>query len=484
MTLAPTYACFGCVDFANNARTKAYVAWACATGKFKGDPSIVVARTRVLCECDDDAAEWTNPIADNVCWYDARVPESADFLGVIVTGTTGVFGSGYKREVTDALNGGSVLGLPIVTGKQMMLKVELLATSQAGMNYGRAWLRRQFEGDQKCQGEGTTCASCQGQLLTLRVHCPTEDSLDDGLHSWSAAGTIDGFEPNDDDWPLGRANCEKSSSGTITLATEQHNSYGTNPYNSIEVDASGTFTALGNCLLLSDLPTLDDVCCPICQTGCDPCTTDPGCDCLPPFVLEPEVIQNFAPCFTDPVCRCIAAVAVTDLPAGYETALRMTLRSGMDTANAAFTKFGVRNVVFRVFENPATSIIDPDSPDPENPDIIDLPGGLPLPTTLEGYEMVTDRLVPCSEVGVSWIPAASELVVDGLSGQTWLKCNGKCVDHSRRVETISGSIFPLTARCTNLIITVEWDCLNFQSREAADTILSSALVEAFLGHVL
>lgn len=462
MSLAPTYGCFGCVDFANNARTKKYVEWACATGRYSGDAPPM----NWLCACPDDDDVWTNPIDDLACWYDPRIPESADFLGVVIYGSSNIRSSSFKREISDGLNGGSILGQPIIAGKQLMLEVWLYATSQAGMNYGIQWLRRQFEGDLRCPADGGTCASCQGQLLTLRTHCPDEGDLDDGLHSWSAAGTIDGFQPNDDEFPMGRRNCEKITTGTITIATEDFSSYSTNPVSSVTVDAANTFTALGNCLLESQLPTLDDVCCPICQTGCDPCTTDPGCDCLPPFILEPETVGYLAPCFSDPLCRCIAAVAIENLPAGYETALRMTFTSGWDPSNPIFQKFGMRNFVFRVYENP---VVD------------GYPNGLPLPTDLASYEFLTSRLGPCAEVGVSWMPPGSELIIDGLSGRSWLKCNQKCVDHSSRVETISGSVFPLKARCTNLVVTVEWDCLNVQSRVAAETIVSSLLVETFLG---
>lgn len=463
MSLAPTYACFGCVDFANNARTQAYVGWACRTGRYNGDPMGMLKKARSLCVCADDDAEWTNPIDDDVCWYDPLVPESADFLGVAIVGTTGIRSSSYKREIRSGLNGGSILGLPTIDGKQLMLDVELYATSQAGMNYGIAWLRKQFEGDGRCPADGASCSSCQGQLLTLRTHCPTETSLDDGLHSWPAAGAIDGFEPDDDKFPIGRRHCEKATSGTITIATEQHGSFSTNPIGSIEVDVSGAFTALGNCAIGNE--DLEFPCCPICGETCDPCTTDPGCDCLPPFVLEPQVLTSGAPCFTDPLCRCIGAVAIENLPAGYETALRMTLQAGWDPTNAIFSKFGMRNFVFRVFENPSTE---------------DFPDGLPLPTDLASFDFLVERLLPCAEIGVSWMPAGSELVIDGLSGQTWLKCQGRCVDHSDRVEEISGTMFPLKAHCTNMIVTVEWDCLNSQSRDAADTILSSLVAETFL----
>jgi hypothetical protein len=462
VSFAPTYACFGCVNFANNGRTKKYVEWACRTGKYNGDAPPM----NWLCACDDDVEDWVDPITDNVCWYDPLIPESADFLGVVVYGSSNVRSSSFKREVSDALNGGSVLGQPIISGKQLMLEVWLYATSQAGMDYGIQWLRRQFEGEQRCPSEGTTCASCQGQLLTIRTSCPDESALDDGLHSWAAAGTIDGFNPVDGEYPMGNRNCEKITTGTITIATESFSSYSTNPYSSVTVDVSQAFTALGNCLLESQLPGLDSICCPICTIGCDPCTTDPACDCLPPFILEPEVVGSAAPCFTDPLCRCVAAIAIENLPAGYESALRMTFQAGWNPSNPIFQRNGMRNFVFRVFENPSNE---------------DFPSGLPLPTDLESYEYLTSHLGPCAEVGVSWMPAGSELVIDGLSGQTWLKCNGKCVDHSMRVDTISGTIFPLKARCTNLVVTVEWDCLNTQDVDDVGTILSSMLAEAFLG---
>ena len=133
MSLAPSYACFGCVDFANNARTQTYVGWACRTGRIEGDPMGLLKKARSLCVCPADDEEWTNPIDDAVCWYDPLVPESADFLGVAIVGSSGIRGSGFKREIRSALNGGTVLGLPTIDGKQLMLTVELYATSQAGM---------------------------------------------------------------------------------------------------------------------------------------------------------------------------------------------------------------------------------------------------------------------------------------------------------------------------------------------------------------
>lgn len=462
MSLAPSYACFGCVEFAHNARTKAYVAWACRTGKFSGDPTGVTVKARSWCVCADDGSDFDNPIDDNACWYDPLIPESADFLGVVITGTTGFRASTYRRELEAAINAGSILGLPRIPGKQIVIEIELVATSQAGMSYGQEWLRRQFEDDGRCPVDGASCASCQGQLLTARMFCPTETSIDDGLHSWAAAGTLDGFVMDEDEFPLGRINCEKVKSGTITIGTERAESYSTNPYSTSVVSVDTAFRNLGNCFTSEDALTFDDLCCPICPgtPGCDPCTTDPGCDCIPPFVLTPEVMGETSPCFTDPLCRCIKAVGITDVPAGYETALRMTVQAGYDGGNPVFQRFGMRNLVIRVFENPSS---------------------LEVPTTVASYEALTAAQLPCAEIGVSWMPKGSELVIDGLSGRVWLKCNGQCVDHSDRVHTITGSLFPLKARCTELIVTAEWDCLNSQGVAADGKVVSSLTIDAFLG---
>lgn len=473
MSLAPSYGCFGCQAFADNLRTQRYIQWACATGRIKGDPAGLLMFARGLCTCPEDDDEWTNPIDDQVCWYDPLIPESADFLGIVIEGIGGLRSSTFKRELATAIGRGSILGQPTIEGKQMVLEVLIVATSIAGQNYGIQWLERQFEDDQRCPADGASCASCQGQLLTLRLHCPDEDDLDRGLHSWGAAGTIDGFTPDDNRFVLGRRNCEKILAGTLTIATEQSDSYSTEPISTTTVDISSSFQALGNCLLGDTGLTLDDVCCPICSVGCDPCTTDPGCDCIPPFLLEPEILTDVAPCLTEPVCRCISSAQITNLPAGYDTALRLTFHAGSNPEETpqgiAFQRFGMRNAVFRVFERP---------------EIEEVENGIVMPTNLEQYEALVERITPCVEVGVSWVPAGAELVVDGLSGRSWLKCQGRCVDHSNRVEVISGEIFPLKARCTDLIITVEWDCLNAQGVEGDTTILSSFDVEAFLGFKL
>lgn len=475
--MAPSYACFGCVDFANNSRTKAYVAWACAQGKFKGDPGSVIAMSRSWCDCPLDDASWTNPIDDQACWHDPLIPESADFLGVVIEKASGVRSSTFKREMTDAINGGSVLGMPTISGKTIVLEVLIVATSLAGQNYGIQWLERQFQDEGNCAVDGATCTSCQGQLFTLRTHCydpdlaPADIPLDKGLHTWPAAGTIDGFVPDEDRFPVGRGHCEKVLAGALTIGTETHDSYATESQSEpVVFDATGAFRALGNCMSAADVDPPDPARCPTCFTeACDTCRDDPGCDCPPVILIEPEQSYQVSACFTNPLCRCIGAGQITDIPAGYETALRIKLKAGFDPANPVFQRFGMRNAVVRIWERPEIEEID---------------NGIVMPTNLAQYEALAERLTPCAEIGVSWIPAGAELVIDGLSGRSWLICDGRCMDHSARVHTISGTVFPLKARCTDLIITCEWDCLSVQGDASGGRIASSVSLETFLGFKL
>lgn len=482
MSLAPSYFCFGCVNIANNARTRTYIEWACRQDRFQGDAGAMMVFARSLCRCPADDEEFVDPITDVACWYDPSIPESADFLGVVVEKIGGVRASTTKREVTDAINRGSVIGSPTTPGKQMVVEVLIIATSKAGQNYGIQWFERQFNGDQQCGKDGASCTSCQGQLLTMRLHCPLYEAgvpvepqpIDKGLHSWAAAAAIDGFTPDEDRAPAGLRNCEKLIAGTITLATEQKNSYSTEPFReAVTFDTTGAFKARGNCMLRRS-SGVSDPRCPTCLTLCDPCMSDPGCDCRNPTVLiPPEVQTTVSACFTNPLCRCIAAAQLADVPAGYETTLRLRLRAGYDPSNGLFTKYGMRNAVVRIWEVP---------------DVEQLPlpagSGIVLPTNLEQYDALTARLSPCAELGVSWMPAGSELVIDGISGRSYLLCNGQCYDHSARVHTISGTVFPLTARCTDLYITMEWDCQNVQGSVAGAALPSSVSVEAFLGYNL
>ena len=294
-------------------------------------------------------------------------------------------------------------------------------------------------------------------MLTMRVHCPGETDVDRGLHSFPTAGTIDGVDLVEDDYPMGSRECCTMRRITFTLQTEGANSFSTFPISDCTVYAGddNTFTELGTC----DTTEPEFGCCPICATTCDPCTTDPACDCFPPFVLEPEVLGLSGCNVSCSLCRCVRAIGLTDIPSGYDAALRFNFFAGWNPADPIFQKFGMRDTVVRIYENPQN---------------------LALPVDDPSYHTFIDTYAPCAEFGISWMPAGSQLIVDGQTGKSWLICNGKCLDHSSRVYTISGSIFPLLVRCVPIVALIEWNCLSVQTDATPPAYPSSVELESFL----
>jgi len=140
--------------------------------------------------------------------------------------------------------------------------------------------------------------------------------------------------------------------------------------------------------------------------------------------------------------------------------MRMTLFAGTNPLDPTFQKFGMRNAVVRIWENPT---------------------GIIVPTDPVSYDVLAAGATLCAEVGITWMPAGSELVIDGVSGRVWLKCNGRCVDHSSRVFPITGSIFPLVTRCVPLVATVEWDPINYAGDCTSPAVFPSSMkLESFL----
>lgn len=463
MSTNVSYACFGCIDFANNSRTIAYINWACSTGRFQG----AVPPVNWICTCNGDNASpdmtaFSNPIDDNVCWYDPLIPESADFLGIVIRKVSGIRASSFSRELIDGINGGTILQKPLVKGKQFAFEVYIYATSCEGMDYGFEWMRRVLEDNTGCP-KSSSCSSCEGQELTLRVHCPDgfvcDDGTpcvdDDGLHKFITAGTVDGFTLVEDEYPLGRQNCCTARVATFTIATESPYSFAINRSNGCTMSVNDH--SYERCFFLDCNIEEETICCPFCPDfSCDRCNTDPLCDCLPPLVLPPEKIGST--CFTQPMCRTINAFCLNDVPSGYDTALKISLFSGSDSGNEDFSRYGLRNIAIRIWENPNL---------------------YPCPDTSDAYGLIASSIKPCVELGVQWVPRESELVIDGTTERISLFCNGKCYDHSRRVDAISGSIFPLFTRCVPLIIAIEYDCLNVQSNDIFPAYPSSATVEAY-----
>lgn len=440
---AQSYACFGCVNFANNQRTATYHAWACANGLYDGSPPIID-----LCSCPDDDAVFVDPITDNVCWYDPQVPESAEFLGLVINKITGLRASTFTREVIDGFLEGSVLQRPHKRGRSFGFEAFILSTSCEGRDYGLEWLRKLLEEDD-CPSVNT-CASCAGRELTIRKFCSTDDPADDGLHVWQSAGLVDGIVPIEPDTRKLQSCCTLTGI-TFTMQSESPFSY--------------SQTAMQICDLTADpdgfvrcYDWAND--CLDCQEDCcDRCGFDGLCQCYSPTVIEPDIVAADT-CFCTPWAQIIDSCCVDGLPSGYDTAFKIDVYSGTDFSNDVYREFGMRNYTLQIFDNPL---------------------GLPCITDLETYDLWCSRSAPCAEIQIAYVPSDSTLTIDGRNNRVTLVCDGKCRNYDQVVTSVVGSLFPLVSRCQPIMIVSKWDAAVTQTFPEAPGIAPATVsVDSYL----
>lgn len=99
-------------------------------------------------------------------WYHASNPASADFYGAIVTHLQGAMDRPTSAKVVEGIrNGGWVSGLR-EGPRDVRMKMTLLASSEAGLNAGQAWLGGILEsvGSNPCT---------EGSVVRFGVACPT-----------------------------------------------------------------------------------------------------------------------------------------------------------------------------------------------------------------------------------------------------------------------------------------------------------------------
>lgn len=425
MSNGTSFACYGCVDFVNNERTAAYWQWACSQGMIppKCQPNIFT-----LCKCEADSPEtpYTNPIDDEVCWYDSATPESAEFLGVIILNRV-VKDSTITREVSDGFKEGSILNRAMLKGRSFTFDVLLLAASCEGMAYGKEWLRSVLE-DAPCQGGPISqCSSCFGRELTLRVFCPDEESTDDGLHEWMSVGIVDGLQEVEDGSGRGACCCVLQHY-TFTMQSESPYSFSTEPVNICSSDADPE--GFVRCYDWSS----DCIECDCGEIQCDRCRFDPLCDDTDTFTFDPELpADDCDDCA--PLATVVQSCCSDDLPAIYDTTFRIQIYSGVNPDDAGLLRRGMRNFRLRIYQNPKD---------------------LDCITDEESYALWCNEK-PCIEIKTRYIPYDSTLTIDGRTEKVTLSCNNVCRPFDHVVTAVDGSLFPLLSRCTPLMVVADFD---------------------------
>lgn len=423
-TAKNSFACYGCIDWANNARTLAYYKWACSQGMFPSGGEPIIDN---ICACPADDGDWSDPETDNVCWFDANVPESNQFLGIVILSVAGSRNSTFSREVQDGMLEGSVLQRPRLRGRSFGFDVLLLATSCEGMEYGEEWFRRLLE-DAQCASQNA-CSSCMGKELTLRIMCP-DGATDDGLHVWQSTGLVDGLTIVDADYKQ-KASCCTIRHATFTMQSESPYSYSVDPVTSVFEEASvDTYTRCFDW----------EVDCLDCEEDCcDKCGFDALCTCYTPPKIVPVLVDDS--CFCEPLARVIQAGCINDPPGGYDTAFKIDVYSGTDFSNDQYKTIGLRNLRIRIYDNVL---------------------GLDCITDDDTYDIWCDRQASCAELMVAYVPEDSTLTIDGRTGRITLNCNGICRPYEHVVTASTGRVFPLITRCAPMMITAEFDYYNTQ----------------------
>lgn len=135
---------------------------------------------------------FVSPSADPAPWYDATVPESAEFLGLLLTNldfqTTHT--SRAIRQRFGGIGGGTI-SYESSAARQCAGAGLLIASTCAGLEYGRHWVAAQM-------GESSREAC---ELVTLRVRdaCPPDNASNDQRGEWIMydAALVEGIRRTD-----------------------------------------------------------------------------------------------------------------------------------------------------------------------------------------------------------------------------------------------------------------------------------------------
>lgn len=163
-----SYATLGCTEVWNHARLDAYV----AAGIKPRRMSILPCGCPTLGEALGET--YTTPEVDGAPWYDADVPESAGFAGLLVLSITGLDDSPVTRSVRQGIGNGGIIGRPRYGPRYITVRGLLIASTCCAAQYGMAWLVQAAQG---CGGAGCGSGACGGDTMEVLTCCP--DSRED-----------------------------------------------------------------------------------------------------------------------------------------------------------------------------------------------------------------------------------------------------------------------------------------------------------------
>ncbi len=198
------------IEIANGARTIEYIKRGLAGGNWSavGECSCSVLWRELDCSSQEDC--FVSPAADPAPWYDADVPASAEFLGILIPDLQAWFDGQASRNVAPSISGlgGASIGPMFQTPRALETACELVASTGAGLEYGRRWIQNILS---------RLCDPCALSTARIRDACPPEDESDDTEGEWFVynLGLVQGLKKTSN--PSPGPGCSDRMTAAMTL---------------------------------------------------------------------------------------------------------------------------------------------------------------------------------------------------------------------------------------------------------------------------
>jgi hypothetical protein len=165
------------LELANGARTIQYIRNGLAGDSWSATGGCTCSVLWRELGCDSEEECFVSPAVDPAPWYDAAIPASADYLGILIPDLAAWFDGQAQRNVSPVISGlgGASLGPMFQTPRDLVTSGVLVAASAAGIEYGRRWLQNVMS---------RLCDPCALSQARIRSHCPPCDGLDDESGEW------------------------------------------------------------------------------------------------------------------------------------------------------------------------------------------------------------------------------------------------------------------------------------------------------------
>ena len=348
-----------------------------------------------ICSCPTLTAEvlgdepYDTPATDPSPWHDPDLPVSDEFLGFLALTVSGLDDNPRARNVTNAVNGGGVLGPVRALPRTITVTGLLIGSSCCGSEYGMHWLAEVLAG---CEGD-----SCEGGCASLYNCCPGEELTPEEfeeLHrrTFRRVALVSGPTVID---RQGSGSCASGQCGGGDIIEVEFVLVAASPWPWTDVipllDVGLPIGGTGPCIDWC----LNTVCAPS-ECSFNPCeaATDP---CADPTRLFPAPPTPTVP--TASFCIPIApecdyyTIDLSTRPQWSSDVPVITVSAGSDE---------LRNVRIAMFERPDG--------------------------TTQTCEEIADanRCAPVNDFVITYIPAGGTVTIDGQTGRATIECEGEC----------------------------------------------------------